>query len=206
MTYKHSNRIKKVEVLFMKMLVTGRHIEMDDQIKAYAEKKLQKAETYFDHIIEAHIVLSAEKHRRIAEVTLNAKNVTIHANEETDDIYNAIDRVMEKVDAQVKKYKERVKDHKHRIRGAVPELEDVELDLDSSNPESDSEYDLQANETQIIKVNKFAPKPMTAQEAVMQIKLLDYGFLTFFNSQTNQVNVVYRRKDGTYGLIEPDFE
>ena len=190
----------------MKMMVTGRHIEMDDQIKAYAEKKLQKAETYFDHIIEAHIVLSAEKHRRIAEVTLNAKNVTIHANEETDDIYNAIDRVMEKVDAQVKKYKERVKDHKHRIKGAVLELQDVESDLDSDS-ESDFEDDVeQAKEIQIIKVNKFAPKPMTAHEAVLQIKLLDYGFLTFFNSQTNQVNVVYRRKDGTYGWIEPDFE
>jgi putative sigma-54 modulation protein len=206
MIYKHSNRIKKVEVLFMKMMVTGRHIEMDDQIKAYAEKKLQKAETYFDHIIEAHIVLSAEKHRRIAEVTLNAKNVTIHANEETDDIYNAIDRVMEKVDAQVKKYKERVKDHKHRIKGAVPELQDEESDLDSGS-ENDLEYDVeQAKEIQINKVSKFAPKPMTAQEAVMQIKLLDYSFLMFFNSQTNQVNVVYRRKDGTYGLIEPDFE
>ncbi|MDQ1316937.1 MAG: putative sigma-54 modulation protein [Candidatus Poribacteria bacterium] len=186
----------------MKMMVTGRHIEMDDQIKAYAERKLQKAETYFDHIIEAHIVLSAEKHRRTAEVTLNAKNVTIHANEETDDIYNSIDGVMEKVDAQVKKYKERVKDHKHRIKGAIPELQDVETDLDS-----DSEDDIkQEKEIQIVKVRKFAPKPMTTQEAVMQIKLLDNDFLVFSNSQTNQVNVVYKRKDGTYGWIEPDFE
>jgi len=137
----------------MKMMVTGRHIEMDDQTKAYAERKLQKAETYFDHIIEAHIVLSAEKHRRIAEVTLNAKNVTIHANEETDDIYNSIDGVMEKVDAQVKKYKERVKDHKHRIKGAIPELQDVETDLDSDS-ESDSEDDIeQGKGVQIIKVN-----------------------------------------------------
>ena len=190
----------------MKMMVTGRHIEMDDQTKAYAERKLQKAETYFDHIIEAHIVLSAEKHRRIAEVTLNAKNVTIHANEETDDIYNSIDGVMEKVDAQVKKYKERVKDHKHRIKGAIPELQDVETDLDSDS-ESDSEDDIKQDKgIQIIKVKKFAPKPMTTQEAVMQIKLLDNNFLVFSNSQTNQVNVVYKRKDGTYGWIEPDFE
>jgi putative sigma-54 modulation protein len=110
--------------------------------------------------------------------------------------------VMEKVDAQVKKYKERVKDHKHRIKGAIPELQDVETDLDS-----DSEDDIeQVKEVQIIKVKKFAPKPMTAQEAVMQVKLLDNDFLVFSNSQTNQVNVIYKRKDGNYGWIEPDFE
>jgi len=185
----------------MKMMLTGRHLEMDDQIRAYAEKKLLKAETYFDHIIEAHMVLSAEKHRRIAEVTLNAKNVTIHANEETDDIFNSIDRVMEKVDAQVKKYKERIKDHKHRAKGLVPVAQDEESDI-----EDDSEDSIEPKQEVIIKVNRFASKPMTAQEAVMQMNLLNDDFLMFSNSQTNQVNVVYKRKDGTYGWIEPDYE
>ena len=186
----------------MKMIVTGRHLEMDDDIRSYTEKKLSKAETYFDHIIEAHVVLSAEKHRRIAEVTLNAKNVTFHANEETDDIYSAIDKVIEKVEVQVKKYKEKIKDHKHRFKGAVSEPQEEE-----TNTEDDSENNIeQLPELQLVKVKRFAVKPMTAQEAVMQIRLLDNDFLMFANSQTNQVNVVYKRKDGTYGWIEPDFE
>jgi len=184
----------------MNIIVTGRHLELDDDIKDYAEKKLLKAETFFDQIIEAHIVMSAEKHRRSAEVTLNAKNVTFHANVETDDIYRAIDSVMEKVEAQVKKYKEKIRDHKHRTKGivALDEETDIEDDLENA-PESSSEI-------QIVKVSKFAQKPMTTEEAAMQIKLTDKHFLMFSNFQTNQINVVYKRKDGTYGWIEPDLE
>jgi putative sigma-54 modulation protein len=184
----------------MNIIVTGRHLELDDDIKDYAEKKLLKAETFFDQIIEAHIVMSAEKHRRSAEVTLNAKNVTFHANVETDDIYRAIDGVMEKVEAQVKKYKEKIRDHKHRTKGivALDEETDIEDDLENA-PESPFEI-------QIVKVSKFAQKPMTIEEAAMQIKLTDKNFLMFSNFQTNQVNVVYKRKDGTYGWIEPDLE
>ena len=186
----------------MNIIVTGRHLELDDDIKDYAEKKLLKAETFFDQIIEAHIVMSAEKHRRAAEVTLSAKNVTFHADVETDDIYRAIDGVMEKVEAQVKKYKEKIKDHKHRTKGIVLEALDEETDI-----EGDLENDPESPfEIQIVKVNKFAQKPMTTEEAVMQIKLTDKNFLMFSNFQTNQVNVVYKRKDGTYGWIEPDLE
>jgi len=180
----------------MKIIITGRHLELDDDIRSYAEKKLLKAETYFDHIIEAHMILSAEKHRRIVEVTLNAKHVTFHATEETEDLRSSIDGVVEKVDAQIKKYKEKLKDRKHRSRSAALGVEEG-----SSSVENDSEP-----EPQIVKVKRFAPKPMTAREAVMQMNLLENDFLMFSNSQTNQVNVVYRRKDGSYGLVEPDFE
>jgi len=179
----------------MKTTILGRHIELDDDTKEFAEKKLLKAETFFDRIIEANMVLSAEKHRRIAEVTLNAKHVTFHAAEETESINSAIDNVMEKVEVQVKKFKEKLKDHKRHPKGAIPESEMEEAEDDS----------IQETEPQIVKVRKIAPKPMTVQEAVLQLELLENDFFVFSNSQTERVNVVYRRNDGNYGWIEPDF-
>jgi putative sigma-54 modulation protein len=186
----------------MKMTIIGRHIELDDDTKEYAEKKLSKAETFFDQIIEANMILSAEKHRRIAEVTLNAKNATFHATEETENINNSIDNVMEKVEVQVKKFKEKLKDHKRQPKGLISENQ---IGINEPEENDDVEELEQDKEPQIIKVNKFAPKPMTVQEAVMQLDLLEDDFLVFSNSQTNQVNVVYKRKDRAYGWIEPDF-
>lgn len=175
----------------MKMTITGRHLELDDSIRSYAEKKMRKAETYFDRIMEAQMILSAEKHRRIAEVTLNAKRVTFHAQEETENIYASIDGVMEKVDTQIRRHKEKVKDRKHQHKEVVSSVEQPGMPALETEP-------------RIIKVNKFAPKPITAQEAVTQMMLSGDDFLMFSNSQTDQINVVYRRKDGNYGWIEPD--
>ena len=174
----------------MKLVVTGRHLRLDNGIRSYAEKKLRKAETYFDRIIEAQMTLSAEKHRRTAEVTLNARRATFHAKEETEDIYASIDGVMEKIDTQIRRHKGKLNDRKHQPKEA---MSSVEADTETAEP-------------QIIKVRKFAPKPMTAQEAVMQMRLSGDDFLMFANSQTNQINMVYKRKDGNYGWIEPDFE
>ncbi len=174
----------------MKVIITGRHLKLNDDIRSYAEKKLRKAETYFDRIIEAHMILSAEKHRRAAEVTFNAKGVAFHAQEETEDIYISIDGVMEKVERQIRRHKEKIKNRKHH-----PKEETF-----SSVGDSETE------EPQIIKVNKFAPKPINVQDAVTQMMLSNDDFLMFSNPQTNQVNVVYKRKDGNYGWIEPDFE
>lgn len=182
----------------MKITITGRHITMDDDIRSYAEKKLEKAETYFDRIIEAHMILSAEKHRRMAEVTLHAKRARFHAQAETESIYASIDEVMEKVDAQIRKHKEKIRDRKHQAKEMALNMEE--------GLESDVEEAPELSEPQIIKVNKFAPKPMTPQEAIMEMTLSGDDFLMFSNSQTNQVNVVYRRNDGGYGWIEPNLE
>ena len=103
----------------MKLVVTGRHLKLDNGIRSYAEKKLRKAETHFDRIIEAHITLSAEKHRRTAEVTLNAKRATFHAKEETENIYASIDGVMEKIDTQIRRYKGKLNDRKHQPKEAM---------------------------------------------------------------------------------------
>jgi len=174
----------------MKVTITGRHLKLNDDIKSYAERKLQKAETYFDGIIEAHMILFAEKHRRIAEVTFGAKGTTFHAQEETEDIYASIDGVMEKVDRQIRRHKEKVRNRKHHPKEVVTETTE----------------DSETTEPRIVKVSKFAAKPMTVQDAVAQMELSGDDFLMFSNSQTEQVNVVYKRKDGNYGWIEPDFE
>lgn len=173
----------------MKVTITGRHIKLDDDIRSHAEEKMHKAETFFDRIIEGHMILSAEKHRRIAEATLSAKRATFHAQAETEDIYASIDLVMEKVDTQIRRHKEKLKARNYHHKEVIFATEE------------DSE-----KEPQIIKTNKFASKLLTPQEAVMQIALSGDDFVMFSNSQTNQVNVVYRRKDGNYGWIEPDFE
>lgn len=177
----------------MKVNITARHLGLSDDIRSYAEKKLHKAETFFDRIIEAHMVLSAEKHRRIAEVTLNAKRIVFHAREETEDMRASIDGAMEKVDKQVRRYKEKLRDRKH-------------LSNQSKEIASGVQEDSEETEPRIIKVNKFADKPMTPREAMMQMVLSEDDLLMFSNSRTNQVNIVYRRKDGNYGWIEPDFE
>lgn len=184
----------------MKITVIARHLELDDDTRSYAEKKLQKIETFFGRIMEAIMVLSAEKHRRIAEVTLKAKHVTFHATEETENIRSAIDNVMEKVEIQIKKFKEKLRDNRRRAKGLSVETQSEAVEV------ADDEDEEEMPEPQIIKVNKFAPKPMTVQEAAIQMTINDEDFLVFANSETNQVNVVYRRKDGTYGWIEPIFE
>ena len=176
----------------MKVIITGRHMKLSDDIRSYAEEKMHKAETYFDRIIEGHMILSAEKHRRIAEVTLHAKHAKFHAEEETEDMYASIDGVVEKIDTQIRRHKNKLNSRRHQH-------EEVLFTDDDAEEESETE-------ARIIRVNKFAPKPLAPQEAAAQIELSGDDFLMFSNSQTNQVNVVYRRKDGNYGWIEPDFE
>ena len=191
----------------MKITITGRHLDLSDSVHSYAEKKLQKIETFFNRIIEAQMVLSAEKHRRIAEVTLHAKGVQIHAQQETEDIYASIDGVIEKIETQTKKYKEKLRNRKHISRDEIQIIEGVLETSDDSDDEDDEEENLEKSDTpRIVRVSKFAPKPMTIEEAVLQIMVTEDIFLMFSNSLTNQVNVVYKRKDGSFGLIEPELE
>ncbi|MBD3185048.1 ribosome-associated translation inhibitor RaiA [Candidatus Poribacteria bacterium] len=188
----------------MNITISSRHFNMDDRIKEYADKKIHKAETYFDSIMEANMVLSAEKHRRIAEVTISAKRATFHAREVTENIYASIDGVMDKIDKQLRRHKEKIKDKKHDTRMTLSDIPAEEEITEIEDIEEDENGEV--TEAQIIKVNKFAPKPITVQEAVNQIEISGNEFLMFSNSQTNQVNVIYKRTDGNYGWIEPDFE
>lgn len=172
----------------MNVTVNGRHMEVTDALKSYAVEKVAKVGRYLPESSEAQITLDVEKFRHKAEVLIKANGILIQASEETEEMYKSIDKVMDKLDRQVKKYKERLKGHK----GAGPEkgvpaerVEEVER-----IPE-------------IIRTKRFDMKPMTPEEAVMQMELLDKDFFVFSNVNTGAVSVIYKRRDGNVGLIEP---
>jgi len=179
----------------MKITFKGKHIEVTDAMRNYIEKRLNKIERHFDHILEVIVTLSVEKNRQIVEATLQASRALIRAEEETDDMYTSIDKVADKLERQIKKYKEKYFQKPH------PGTEKIGLANKEINAE-DSEPDKIAK---IVKTKRFAIKPMSVEEAAMQMDLLGHNFFVFANDNTNKVNVLYKRKDGNFGLIEPEF-
>jgi putative sigma-54 modulation protein len=179
----------------MKIIFKGKHIEVTDAMRNYIEKRLNKIERHFDHILEVIVTLSVEKNRQIVEATLQARRALIRAEEETDDMYTSIDKVADKLERQIQKYKEKYFQKPHpssERKGLVNEGVNVE----------DSESDKIAK---IVRTKRFAIKPMSVEEAAMQMNLLGHNFFVFANDNTNKVNVLYKRKDGNFGLIEPEF-
>jgi putative sigma-54 modulation protein len=175
----------------MQLSVKGRNLEVTDALRSYAEEKLTRLTKYLENIVTANVVLSVEKHRQIAEVTLRVRDLTIRAEESTDDLYSSIDLVMEKLERQILRYKERIA--AHVTRGATREERGVSAASALGEAES-----------RLVKTKRFAVKPAEVDEAVMQMNLLGHSFYVFRNARTDEVNVVYRRRDGHYGLIEPE--
>ncbi len=178
----------------MQIATTFRHMEPSDALKSYGEEKLDRVKKYIDEPIAAQVFLTVEKIRHSAEVTITAKGITIKAAEETNDMYAAIDAVVDKIERQLRRYKERIKAHKpasdsrdRQVRKTVVEAESID----------------QNQAPVVIKSKTFSIKPMSVDEAVMQMDLLHKDFLVFTDAGTENINVVYRRKDGNYGLIEP---
>ncbi|HIE28615.1 TPA: ribosome-associated translation inhibitor RaiA [Candidatus Poribacteria bacterium] len=187
----------------MQIFITGRNLELTDDIRNYVEKKVGKAEIFLDGIIEANVVLDVQGHRHIAEVTLVARRVTFHAQSETGNVFASIDDVVDKIDIQTRRYNERIKDRRHRASQLDAALQLSEM---GEIAEVDVSDDEEGDVPRLVKVSeKFAPKPMTAEEAAMQLKLSQDDFLMFLNPETDQINVVYRRRSGDYGWIEPEF-
>ncbi len=179
----------------MKIIFKGKHIEVTDAMRNYIEKRLNKIERHFDHILEVIVTLSVEKNRQIVEATLQASRALIRAEEETDDMYASIDKVADKLERQIRKYKEKYFQKPHpgsERKGLVNEG----VNIEDSEPEKIAK---------IVKTKRFAIKPMSVEEAAMQMDLLGHNFFVFANDNTNKVNVLYKRKDGNFGLIEPEF-
>jgi putative sigma-54 modulation protein len=172
----------------MEITVTFRHVEASDSLKAYAEEKVSKLEKYFDFPIEAHIVLAVEKFRRSADVTLNVNGTVVKGVVETEDMYSAIDQVMDKIEKQVKRYRDKLRDRRAEVR----KTETVAGETEETGTEEPR-----------IEVEKIVAKPMDPDEAAMQIDLSQQDFLVFRNSHSREINVIYKRKDGNLGLIEP---
>lgn len=176
----------------MQITIIGRHLEATEALKQYASERFQKLERYLPRNSHATITLSVvKKVHHIADAMIKADGVLIQASEETAEMYSSIDLLYEKIDRRVRKYKEKLTDHKHQtgIAGlanaaaAAPHPEDLI--------------------PQIIKTKRFDLKPMLPEEAVMQMELLDKPFFIFANAGNGHVSVIYRRKDGNVGLIEP---
>ena len=172
----------------MNIIVTGRHLEVTPALKKYAEEKIKKFSRYLSNISEAIITLSIEKYRHKVEVLLKVNGVLIQAEGITGEIYSSIDEVVEKLERQVKKYKEKLVSHRKgegKAGGVLPETP------------------LAEESGRIIKNKKFELKPMSPDEAAMQMELIDKDFFVFTNDGSGNINVIYRRKDGNFGLIEP---
>lgn len=175
----------------MRYKITGRNINVTSGLKAAVEEKIGKLERYFNQDTEAIITLSVEKERQKIEVTIPVKGTIIRAEQESNDMYVSIDLVEEIIERQLKKYKNKIVDKKQ----AAIAFSDYFM-----NEEYESD-----DEVKIVKVKRFAMKPMDPEEACVQMELLGHAFYVFLNSETDQVNVVYKRKGNTYGLIEPEF-
>jgi len=177
----------------MEITVTFRRMEPAESLRVYAVEKLSKIKKYLDSPFEAHIVLEVEKFRHMADVTLSLDGTWIKALEETGDMYSAIDQVMDKIEKQVKRHRSKIKNRRSdTLRGE--EILEGEPGAQGPRPLS---------EEPIITVEKLVAKPMDAEEAAMQLSLTKQDFLVFRNSRSSEINVMYRRKDGNLGLIEP---
>jgi putative sigma-54 modulation protein len=194
----------------MQVTVTFRHIEATDALRRHAEEKVQRIAKYLHRPIDAHVILSVVKRRHVAEIVLNADRTTLSANEETNDLYSAIDAATDKLEQRARKHTSKMRSHKvsgpQIRRGAAeamplaPVKAGAGLRVDVIRADSFS----RRNGPEIIKSKRLAVKPMSVEEAVMQMDLMSNDFLVFRNAATENLSVVYRRKDGNYGLIEPD--
>ena len=171
----------------MRYTITGRNIEVTPGLKAAVEKKIGKLEHFFTPDTEVIVALSAQKDRQKIEVTIPVKGNTIRAEESSTDMYVSIDLVEEVIERQIRRYRKKLIDKKQAA-------------LSFSQAFIDEEEDEQE-----VKTKKFAIKPTIPEEACLQMEMLGHNFYVFLNSDTDQVNVVYKRKNGTYGLIEPEF-
>ncbi len=173
----------------MRVIVYGKNIEVTEGLRNMLEKKLSKLDKYFVPEVEATATLSTQKNMHILEVQIKINGSFLRAEEATEDMYGSIDKVVEKLEGQLRK-------HKTKIERKYKEQATIRFD---SIPESDKVQE----ENRIVKTKRFPIKPMSPEEASLQMDLIGHSFFVFLNSESDEVNVVYKRKDGNYGLIEP---
>lgn len=177
----------------MQTSVTFKNLDPSDALKTYAGDKLNRFDKYLDNPAEANVVLSVEKFRHIAEVKITGDRLNIKGKEETNDMYSAIDMVLDKLEKQIKKSKQKTRERRTSSKSKAANLP----------PESLVQAETGDISEKKVMITNIEYKPMDIDEAVMQMDLVDDNFLVFNNSNTDQINVLYRRKDGNYGLIQP---
>ena len=177
----------------MKFTFNGRKMEISDSLRAYAEKKLSKLDRLFSNDAETTVICRTERGRYTAEVTVRSANMLFRAQNTANDMYAAIDEVEDMIERQIRKNKTRLE---KRLKSGAFEREIPAEQVAATESEEDYE---------VVRIKRFAIKPMDAEEACIQMELTGHSFFVFVNAETDQVNVVYKRKGNTYGLIEPEY-
>ena len=175
----------------MKFIISGKNLDVTDGLKAAIEEKIGKLERYFTPETEVHVTLSVEKERQKIEITIPMKGNIVRAEQVSDDMYVSIDLVEEVIERQLRKYKNKLVDRQQSAASLSKAFIEEEIEED--------------DEIKIIRSKKFGMKPMDPEEACIQMDLLGHNFYVFHNAATDEVNVVYKRKGNTFGLIEPEF-
>ncbi len=183
----------------MQYIITGKNIEVTKALQDKVVAKLSKLEKFFSPDSEARVTLSVEKLSQIVEVTIPTKGRLLRAEVESQDMYAAIDEIVDVLQRQLHKYKNKLKDKARRDTPSKDEQQLQNIIFDSvEDPKEESNIKIE-------KVKRFDLKPMDAEEAVLEMELIGHNFFVFKNGETDEVNVVYKRKNGTYGLIEPEY-
>lgn len=175
----------------MKVTVYAKNIELTDALKSTVEKKISKLSKYFAPDVEAKATLSVVKNNQIVEVMIPFNGIYLRGEESTNDMYKSIDLVEDKLEGQIRKQKTKL-------------LKKNKYDSLKFSTMNDIKFEEEKNDAKIVKTKKFDMKPMLKDEAVLQMELISHDFFIFKNAETNELNVIYKRKDGNYGIIEPD--
>jgi putative sigma-54 modulation protein len=181
----------------MELIVKGRNVEITDRLRDYVEKKIGKLDRYLPGITEAWVELSTEdakaaQDRQVCQVTIRSNGTILRAEERSDDMFMSIDTVLDKMYRQIARYKGK---RRNRWRGSGTTVEALPLEF---------EEEIEEETSRIVRVKRFPMTPMHPDEAVEQMELLGHDFFVFFNGDEGQINVLYRRTDGNYGLIQPE--
>lgn len=181
----------KEGVSYMRFSITGRTITITDGLRNMIEKKLGKLDKFFKPDTICNVTLSTQKDMQKIEVTIPVKGAVIRAEQETNDMYRSIDLVEDLIERQIRRYRKKLIDRKQSVQSFTDDfLEDMDEQEES--------------EIRIVRTKQFDLKPMTAEEACLQMELIGHSFFVFQDGDTGKVNVVYKRKGNTYGLIEPE--
>lgn len=182
----------------LKYTIRGENIEVTPAIRDYVEKKVGKIEKYFDQEIDAiaHVNLRTySDHTAVVEVTIPLKNLTVRAEEDSQDLYGSIDLVVDKLERQIRKHKTKL-NRRSRETGLLPDSVFDEAQVEDDNDGG----------TNIVRSKRVSLKPMSDEEAVLQMEMLGHDFFVFEDAGTDSTSIVYRRRDGDYGLIETDIQ
>ena len=181
----------------MQVILQGRNVQITDRLREYVESKIDKLDRYLPSAGEARMELAIEQtksaeDRHVAQLTIRSKGVLLRSEERSSDMFTSVDMVMDKIRRQIDRYKSK---RRGRHRGQAEQLEELEME--------DLEDVLEGH---IVRTKRFSVTPMGPEEAVEQMELLGHSFFVFYNVQEDQINVVYRRRDGDYGLLQPDID